>query len=274
MNTSGENAQEQGQSDPEGDFLLDLRVFAKAVSEEFKTKFFDAFDDRVREYNDLLARAHAFGIGNDLQLLASVPADPWPAHASSAKRAKLREVTNAADRLLRRVEARWVVSQESNKTDSLVEALSILERLCNRFHSVARQIRSRHNERPTLDVSDEYDVQDLLHALLMIYFEDIRSEEYTPSYAGGRSRTDFLLKHEGIMIEVKKTRSGLGAKELGEQLLIDIARYAGHPDNRLLVCFVYDPDGRIVNPRGVESDLEKQSTERMRVRVLIRPIGL
>ena len=34
---------------------------------------------------------------------------------------------------------------------------------------------------------------------------------------------DFLLKNEEISIEVKMTRNGLKNKELGDQLIIDIA---------------------------------------------------
>jgi REase_DpnII-MboI len=64
----------------------------------------------------------------------------------------------------------------------------------------------------------EYDVQDLLHALLHLYCDDIRTEEWTPSYAGASSRMDFLLKKEKIVVEVKKTRQGLDAREVGEQL--------------------------------------------------------
>ena len=45
----------------------------------------------------------------------------------------------------------------------------------------------RHGGRNTLDVRDEYDVQDLLHALLKMFFKDVRSEEWTPSYAGASS---------------------------------------------------------------------------------------
>ena len=65
----------------------------------------------------------------------------------------------------------------------------------------------------TLDVEDEYDVQDLLHALLRLYFKDIRPEEWTPGYAGTSSSMDFLLHPEEIVIEVKKTRKGLRANE-------------------------------------------------------------
>ncbi len=75
-----------------------------------------------------------------------------------------------------------------------IEVIKTVENLFNKFHKITRQLRKRHGGRDTLDVNDEYDVQDLLHALLHIYFNDIRPEEWTPSYAGGSRRVDFLLK--------------------------------------------------------------------------------
>ena len=148
--------------------------------------------------------------------------------------------------------------------------LLLIEQIVSRFHLVARQLRSRHGARSTLDVQDEYDAQDLMHALLCLHFVDIRPEEYTPSYAGKASRMDFLLKHESIVIELKMTRSGLGPKELSTQLIEDIERYKTHPDCQALVCFVYDPAGLIPNPRGIESDLKRDDGP-FPVRVLIRP---
>lgn len=147
---------------------------------------------------------------------------------------------------------------------------AILENLVNRFHNVVIQLRDRYNNRTTLDIDDEYDVQDLLHSLLQLYCDDIRPEEWVPSYAGSASRQDFLLKNEKIVIEVKKTRKGLGNKELGDQLIIDTARYTKHPDCKKLVCFVYDPENRIHNPRGFESDFNKTIGD-VPVVVYIRP---
>ena len=106
--------------------------------------------------------------------------------------------------------------------------------------------------------------------MVRLHFDDIRAEEWTPSYAGGSSRVDFLLKAEQIVIEVKKTRVSMKAKDLGEQLIIDRGRYESHPDCKTLVCFVYDPEGRIGNPVGIERDLEKHSGA-LRVRVIIAP---
>lgn len=145
----------------------------------------------------------------------------------------------------------------------------VIRNICDRFHLIARQLRSRYSERETLDIQDEYDVQDLLHALLHLNFDDIRPEEWTPNNAGKCTRVDFLLKSERIMIEVKKTRKGLGSAEVGSQLIEDIHRYRGHPDCDALICFVYDPDGRITNPRGLENDLTKDGD--FPVRVYIRP---
>jgi hypothetical protein len=145
-----------------------------------------------------------------------------------------------------------------------------LQLLIERFHLVARQMRARHDTRPTLEINDEYDVQDLLHALLMIFFDDVRKEEWTPTYAGGASKMDYLLPLLQTAIEVKKARPALAARVLGEELIVDIAKYQKHPQCRKLLCFVYDPDGTISNPRGVETDLSKQH-DKLTVRVTIVP---
>ena len=148
-----------------------------------------------------------------------------------------------------------------NNLDQIVESttdnIQLIINIFKRFHMVCKQLRERYDSRETLDVCDEYDVQDLMHSLLCIYFDDIRAEEWTPSYAGSCSRIDFLLKKEKIVIEIKKTRKGLQDKQVGEQLIVDINRYKSHQDCQNLLCFVYDPDERINNPRGIENDLTK-----------------
>jgi len=162
------------------------------------------------------------------------------------------------------------IAEQTTKADKNDELL--LDSLIDRFHLVAKQLRERHDDRDTLDIADEYDTQDMLHALLKVYYDDIRPEEWNPSYAGGSSRSDFLLKEQKIIIEVKKTRSGLKSKQVGEQLIIDIARYKTHPDCKTLYCFVYDPEGYISNPRGIENDLNKTDGD-LKVKVKIIPKG-
>ncbi|WP_319508144.1 hypothetical protein [uncultured Methanolobus sp.] len=159
-------------------------------------------------------------------------------------------------------------ASEKNAQDEPIDKLISI--LC-KFPTVAKQLLNRHEKRETLRIEDEYDVQDLLHALLKIFYDDVRSEEWVPSYAGKASRMDFLLKNEQIVIEVKKTRDKLTDKEVGDQLIIDISRYSTHPNCKTLVCFVYDPEGRINNPIGLENDLNKSSSDTLRVIVKIEP---
>jgi len=163
-----------------------------------------------------------------------------------------------------------IANQATGKVE--IDNFKLVEQICSRFHLIARQLKNRYNNRDTFIIEDEYDVQDLLHALLHIYFDDIRPEEWTPSYAGGCSRIDFLLKEEKIIIEVKKTRKTLKEKDVGEQLIVDIEKYRTHPDCKKLFCFVYDPDGWIPNPLGLENDLRKKEDD-FEVKVLIVPKG-
>ena len=160
--------------------------------------------------------------------------------------------------------------KESQEQDEALSAdpILIVERLISRFHTISRQLLQRHNNRSTLKITDEYDVQDLFHALLKRDFDDVRPEEPARSHAGRSSRVDFLLKREKTVVEVKKTRRGLDAKKIGDQLIVDIAKYQANSDWRNLICFVYDPEERIRNPRGLERDLG-QSKGKMKVKVYV-----
>ncbi|MCR3907035.1 MAG: hypothetical protein NUK62_08445 [Tenericutes bacterium] len=141
----------------------------------------------------------------------------------------------------------------------------------NRFHLVANQLKRRRNNKTPYLIEDEYDVQNLLLAILKIDFDDVRKEDWAPSYAGGASRIDFVLKSEGILIEVKKASQNLREKQIGEQLLVDIEKYKEHPNVSTLICFIYDLDNWIDNPRGFETDLQKCSAKELKVVASVCP---
>lgn len=133
-------------------------------------------------------------------------------------------------------------------------------------------LSQRRKGATALAFANEYDVQDLLHALLRPWVADIRPEEYTPSYASKSTRMDFLLPAHAIVIEVKLVRDAAHAKKIGEELTIDIAAYAAHPDCQQLWCVVYDPNGLIQNPDGLVADLDGEHTRngrRISVKTLI-----
>jgi hypothetical protein len=53
----------------------------------------------------------------------------------------------------------------------------------------------------------------------------MRREDPVPQRAGASSRTDFVLKKDEIIVEVKKTRPNLRDNEVGKELIVDIERY-------------------------------------------------
>jgi len=138
---------------------------------------------------------------------------------------------------------------------STTSAVDKLVKLLTRFHIVVSQLANRAQGGQVITINDEYDVHFLLRALLRVEFDDVRSEEPAPSHAGGSSRLDFLIKQEGLGIEVKRVRPSMSDKVLGDQLIEDIARHAAHPDCKTLVLFVYDPDFLLRNPAGLKRDL-------------------
>jgi hypothetical protein len=157
-----------------------------------------------------------------------------------------------------------------NSSSHAANPLDLCRRLCHRFHAIARQLRLRGEYRATVAIEDEIDVQDLLHALLRVQFDDIGTDEWTPRYSNDAPRTTFLLDHDGLAVVVKKTRAGLSTKDLAEQLRLDIERYRTRERCTALFCFMYDPEGRIGNPRGLEQDLATTS-EHFTVDVLVAP---
>jgi hypothetical protein len=242
----------------------------------------DEYDDWARKTEVVLERV----FGNESRYLkdfASIRYSPSIYVVGTADYVFLnhfKDGMKSADALLSSalMEVKDFWSEDPNVTiDSTVQtpaaAAARVERICQRFHLVVRQLRRRHAGRTTLDVGDEYDVQDLLHALLRVEFDDIRAEEWTPSYAGKAARVDFLLKGYSVIVETKMTRDSISDKEVGEQLIIDIQRYQSHPNCEMLICFVYDPDGRMRNPKGIENDLNR-SQGRPLVRVLVIPSGV
>lgn len=143
------------------------------------------------------------------------------------------------------------------KPSSIQELLQVLTRgLPRAMHPLTHR---RKNAQP-LSFESEYDVQDLLHALLRPWVADVRPEEFTPSYAGSSTRMDFLLPAYSTVIELKFVRDRSHGKKIGDELIIDIEHYRRHPNCKELWCVVYDPNNFIPNQEGLRNDLDGTRT--------------
>ncbi|MFJ1959013.1 hypothetical protein ACIOGT_39235 [Streptomyces microflavus] len=150
-----------------------------------------------------------------------------------------------------------------------MDAVTLVLAIGDRMRLVMRSMGVRPHGTP-IEFKNEYDDQYLYRALLVQFFDDVRDEEYVPSYAGGNSRIDFLIPRFNIGIELKHTRDGLKDKDIGDQLVIDTARYSTHRSVNHLICLVFDYGGHLRNPRALEEDLRREvSTPEMAVTVKI-----
>ena len=131
----------------------------------------------------------------------------------------------------------------------------VLQVLVRGLRRAMHPLTHRRKGTQALVFSNEYDVQDLLHALLRPWVADIRPEEFTPSYAGSSTRMDFLLPAHKLVVELKFVRDRAHAKKIGDELIVDIEHYRKHPDCQALWCVVYDPDHYLTNAEGLCSDL-------------------
>jgi hypothetical protein len=160
--------------------------------------------------------------------------------------------------------------QPAGEQSGLESAVGRLRRLSERFHLITRQLRLRGEYRDTIHVEDQQDVQDLFHALLCLDFEDIEADEWGPSESRETRQITFFVKQGQIGITLKKTKPGQGRTEISNELSLVTQQHSSHLTCKLLFCFIYDPEGRIGNPRGLERDLMK-STQSMHLEVVVAP---
>jgi hypothetical protein len=183
--------------------------------------------------------------------------------------------------VLRRLQSRLNDSATAPVTHQ--DAAKLVVRLCRNFPLFAKQLAQRREDvkqpgtkvkapRPTISMNDEYDVQDAFHAILKLFFEDVRTETWTPEYAANQKRIDFVLPDFSIAIEAKHTRDSLTQSSVADQLIIDMKYYRQETSCNHLICFVYDPKLRLRNPLALEKDLSPDDSA-FRVTVIVCPHG-
>ncbi|HME54461.1 MAG TPA: hypothetical protein VKM55_19775 [Candidatus Lokiarchaeia archaeon] len=158
-----------------------------------------------------------------------------------------------------------------NEINDRQEAIDKCLLICERFHLAALQLRERRKGKPPLLIENEFDVQYLFRAMMKIFFDDLRHEEPTPSHAGSYALMDFLLKEERISVEAKMASELYKDNKIGNDLLLDIARYKKHQDCMVLICLIYDPNDCISNPSALENDLNNESDDTLQVIAKVVP---
>lgn len=255
--------------------LNEAKRLCQLTSQSLKNKCWVDYERYLSSYNQLLRKAYQHAVCRELFPISPVPKrDRGLLYSPSpAEKAKLVEITQKSLQVYKTLKDACHRSSLAELNKNTASGVLRVQRICERFHLLVTCLQYKYHKKRTFAVNNEYDVQYLFRALLLLDFDDIRTEEWTPSYAGGSARMDFLILPYKIIVETKMTRKGLGDRKIGEELIIDLERYQEHPKCKILYCFVYDPDKRIKNPRGLEEDIERRSTKNLMVKVTVCPYG-
>jgi len=129
------------------------------------------------------------------------------------------------------------------------------------FPVLARFLACRKHKRPSYQIENEYDVQDLLFVCIRSIFNDAQLEDWTPKHAGSSKRIDIVIPSIELVIEVKYVRDTAHARKIADELKIDIESYHSYTKCKNLVGFVFDPLGFIVDPDIIMNELSGPRTK-------------
>jgi hypothetical protein len=145
--------------------------------------------------------------------------------------------------------------QEGEPAETTVPTVELLTSCLRRLPSALRPLAVRRRDAEPFHVRTEYDMQDVVEALLRSFYPDVRPEERTQSHAGSGSVMDFLIRDAGVAVEVKVTRQGRGERQIKQELLVDINDYQRHSSVQTLIAVVYDIAATFSNSTGFERDM-------------------
>jgi REase_DpnII-MboI len=115
--------------------------------------------------------------------------------------------------------------------------------LCKRLRFAAKQLTRRRAGKPDFNIGDEYDVQDLLHAIIRCYLKYSVQEDPISTVAGTKSsRADIAIEELGVLIDLKFVRSPNDQKQLLSDFAEDLVLYSKWPHLKTFVFCVYNSD--------------------------------
>jgi len=110
-------------------------------------------------------------------------------------------------------------------------------------------------------IDDEYDVQDLLYAMLKPLIPDLNDENPTPKTAGDSGRVDLCSNQHNFIIEIKHAKSSDRLNRISQECRERIIKYKDYPNLKWMIFFIYDPSHFIADRHNFQTDFSaKQFT--------------
>jgi hypothetical protein len=133
------------------------------------------------------------------------------------------------------------------------EEVDLIELVCRRISNAARILLNRSRKgKQAYEIGDEYDVQDLLHAILRAYLKYSVQEDPLPKVASAKSgKVDISVEEIGVLIEVKFVRTPDDQKRIFEEFSQDLVLYSSWKPLKTLFFLIYN-SGDLRDPEAFE----------------------
>jgi len=148
-------------------------------------------------------------------------------HSASLKGPSLNAVIDGVQVLLGRLddyapEAEFRTGVVTTKSGDI----ELAELVCSRFKGAARSLLARRAGKSAFEIKDEYDGQDLLHAMLRCYFKYPVRENPLAKIAGAAStRADLCIDELGLIVEVKFAKGPRDQRRIEQEISEDLVFY-------------------------------------------------
>lgn len=119
--------------------------------------------------------------------------------------------------------------------------IELAEKICSRVAKSARILTGRRKGKDPFVIIDEYDVQDLLHFLLLAFFKYPVIENPLSKPAGAASsRADLSIEDLGLIVEAKFVRTEKDQGKLEKEIAEDLVFYTTWAPLKYLFFVIYN----------------------------------
>ena len=141
--------------------------------------------------------------------------------------------------------------------ENVLPNLNLVISVLKTFPDVVSRLKYRRKNKVPLDVNDEYDVQDILYAMLKGPFSTLQYEDSMPKDGITSARADFVIHDLNTYIEAKYISKKGREKGIQDECMLDIRKYGIQEDCYKMIFFIYDPNKCIDNQFAFRASLEK-----------------
>jgi hypothetical protein len=129
----------------------------------------------------------------------------------------------------------------SGSVSAPAPSVALLLQLCERLPQAARFLASRREGKQPYKIAEEYDVQDLLHAVIRAYLKYSIDEEPLGKVGGARSsRADIAIPDLNTLIEIKYVRGPSDQQRIVEEFAQDLLLYTAWAPLQTFIYLVYN----------------------------------